>query len=143
MSPIAKLLVPFDLEPCSHRALALAIDLARTWGSELVVLHVWEVPGYAYSGLEFSTVDILAPMREAAERRFEDALVDYDAKLPGMKTMLRSGSPWSEIRDAIREEEPDLVVMGTNARHGFDRFMLGSVAEKTVQTSPSPVLTVH
>ena len=36
----------------------------------------------------------------------------------------------------------DVVVMGTHGRSGFDRFFLGSVAEKTLRTSPVPVLVV-
>jgi len=36
-----------------------------------------------------------------------------------------------------------MVVMGTHGRTGLAHFLLGSVTEKVVQTSPVPVLTVH
>ncbi len=43
----------------------------------------------------------------------------------------------------IDEHDVDLVVMGTHGHTGFDRYMLGSVAEKLVRTSPVPVVTVR
>jgi len=35
------------------------------------------------------------------------------------------------------------VVVGTHGRTGFDRYVLGSVTEYLVRTSPIPVLTVR
>ena len=41
------------------------------------------------------------------------------------------------------ENDVDLVVMGTRGKTGFERYLLGSVAEKVVRVSPVPVVTVH
>jgi nucleotide-binding universal stress UspA family protein len=37
----------------------------------------------------------------------------------------------------------DLIVCGTHGRHGWDRVIMGSVAERLVRLAPCPVLTVH
>ena len=37
----------------------------------------------------------------------------------------------------------DLIVLGTHGKSGFDRFLLGSVAEKVTRTSKVPVLVVR
>jgi hypothetical protein len=42
----------------------------------------------------------------------------------------------------IEEHDIDLVVVGTHGRTGFDRYVLGSVTEYLVRTSPIPALTV-
>jgi len=42
----------------------------------------------------------------------------------------------------VEEHDIDLVVVGTHGRTGFDRYVLGSVTEHLVRTSPIPVLTV-
>ncbi|MFC6724764.1 universal stress protein, partial [Halobium palmae] len=42
-----------------------------------------------------------------------------------------------------REEDADLVATGTRGRHGENRFLIGSVAERVVRTCPVPVLTVR
>ena len=47
------------------------------------------------------------------------------------------------ILDYGDEHGADCIVMGTHGRTGLDRFVLGSVAERTLRESPVPVLTVH
>lgn len=55
---------------------------------------------------------------------------------------VRSGRPHEEILELVGDSDIDLIVMGTEARTGVDRFLLGSVAEKVIRESPVPVLTV-
>jgi nucleotide-binding universal stress UspA family protein len=47
------------------------------------------------------------------------------------------------IRSYVADHDVDLVVVGTHGRTGFDRYVLGSVAEALVRTAPVPVLTVR
>jgi nucleotide-binding universal stress UspA family protein len=56
---------------------------------------------------------------------------------------VRWGDPAAAIIAYAVENEIDLVVMGTRGKTGFERYMLGSVAEKVIRASPVPVLTVH
>ena len=48
-----------------------------------------------------------------------------------------------EILRAAVEHEAFAIVMGTNGRVGFDRFLLGSVAEKVVRRAGCPVWTLR
>jgi nucleotide-binding universal stress UspA family protein len=56
--------------------------------------------------------------------------------------LTREGAAWREVVAAAEEWPADLIVMGTHGRGGFERFILGSVAEKVLRSSPCPVLTV-
>jgi nucleotide-binding universal stress UspA family protein len=56
---------------------------------------------------------------------------------------VREGRPASEIDAYARSVDADLVAMGTRGRHGENRFLIGSVAERVVRTCPVPVLTVR
>lgn len=49
------------------------------------------------------------------------------------------------VHDAIVEEARryDMIVMGTHGRRGFDRAVLGSIAERVIRDAPCPVVTVH
>jgi nucleotide-binding universal stress UspA family protein len=58
-------------------------------------------------------------------------------------TAVRAGRPAEEIVAYAREVDADVVATGTRGRHGEGRFILGSVAESVVRTSPVPVLTVR
>jgi nucleotide-binding universal stress UspA family protein len=53
------------------------------------------------------------------------------------------GDPASEIVRWANDHGCDLIVVGTHGRRGFQRFLLGSVAERVVRTADVPVLTAH
>ena len=55
---------------------------------------------------------------------------------------VESSNVYREILQQASVTAANLVVMGTHGRSGFDRLVLGSVAEKTLRTSPVPVLVV-
>lgn len=57
---------------------------------------------------------------------------------------------WSVVRGPTAESiltyaanhDIDLIVMGTHARTGVDRLIIGSIAENVIRESTAPVLTV-
>lgn len=142
MISFKSILVPIDFGGPSKHALEVALDLAKQYRGSLTLLHTWELPAYAYNGMEFSAVDLLTPIMDAAQQQLDKVLADVKREAPDAKAILKRGSPWREILATIEETRPDLVVMGTHGRRGVGRAVLGSVAEKIVRTSPVPVLTV-
>lgn len=56
---------------------------------------------------------------------------------------VRWGDPAVAIVAYAVENDVALVVMGTRGKTGFERYLLGSVAEKVVRVSPVPVLTIY
>jgi nucleotide-binding universal stress UspA family protein len=52
------------------------------------------------------------------------------------------GESWRAVLLAAKDQQADLIVMGTHGRAGLERVFLGSIAEKIVRLSPIPVLTV-
>lgn len=81
--------------------------------------------------------------REQAGADAVDALA-ADPAASGVDTVrhVEHGRPIEVILDTIESYDIDVVVMGTTGRRGTDRILLGSVAEKTVRSSPVPVLTL-
>jgi nucleotide-binding universal stress UspA family protein len=143
MVSFKKILVPVDFGESSKQALDLAIDLAKQYGSELTLLHTWEIPVYGYGAMEFSAMDMLTPIQGAATEQLDALLVEVRRQLPATKGLIARGVAWRELLTIIEESRPDLVVMGTHGRRGLGRAILGSVAEKIVRMSPVPVLTVR
>jgi nucleotide-binding universal stress UspA family protein len=140
------ILVPVDFGEPSDHALQTAIDLAKHYGASLTLIHTWEYPAYAYTGMEFSAVDLLGPIQQAAREQLADSVEKAQKALPTpdrVTGILRQGVAWRQILGTIEEVKPDLVVMGTHGRRGVKRALLGSVAEKIVRTSTAPVLTVR
>lgn len=137
------ILVAFDFGRASERALEVAIDLARPAGARLTILHVCEVPAYAYVGVDVAPADLLTPIAEAGEARLRDLVRSEQARFPGAQGAFRVGVPADEILAQVAEGAHDLVVMGTHGRRGLAHLAIGSVAERIVRTSPVPVLTVR
>jgi nucleotide-binding universal stress UspA family protein len=59
------------------------------------------------------------------------------------KAVLATGSVYQCIANTARQMKADLIVVGTHGRTGLSHVLLGSVAERVVQTAPCPVLTVR
>lgn len=140
------IMVPVDFGEPSDQALETAIDLAKQYGAALTLVHTWEYPPYAYTGMEFSVVDLLGPIQKAASEQLVVCVAKAQKALPpslNVTGVLKQGVAWRQILSTIEELKPDLVVMGTHGRRGVRHALLGSVAEKIVRTSPAPVLTVR
>jgi nucleotide-binding universal stress UspA family protein len=65
--------------------------------------------------------------------------------LPGqdLETLLIEKHSAEGILSAAKALNSDLIIMGTHGRTGFNRMMMGSVAETVLRESECPVLTVH
>jgi nucleotide-binding universal stress UspA family protein len=142
MKTFKHILVPTDFEAASAEALDAAIGLAQAFDAKLTLLHVWEIPIYPYMEFMLNS-EVITSIEDRAVKQLEGAITKIRQVLPSATSALKAGLPWGGIVDAIKELQPDLVVMGTHGRRGFSHLMLGSVAEKVVQLSPVPVLTVR
>ncbi|AUX42327.1 universal stress protein [Sorangium cellulosum] len=134
-----RILVPVDLGEESSSAVALAADLAQRIGGEVVMMHVYTLPQYAYAGVNIALVpETVAKIGAIARRALEGYAKDHG----GVHSLLREGDPAEEILGAIASERPYMVVMSTHRRKGISRLLLGSVADKVARRSPVPVMTV-
>lgn len=145
MVKFTHILCPTDLSEPSVRPLVYAAALARRYKAKLTVLHVaptfdpMPVRSAALSGaLQLiyppSREEVLEELRRVADTAGAGSI---DATLAA-----EAGDPARTIVDQAIAIPADLVVMGTHGRGGFDRFMIGSVAEKVLRKVPCPVLTV-
>ncbi|WP_135533981.1 universal stress protein [Halostella pelagica] len=122
-----------------ERAVETALDLARRFDAEVHALYVVDE-----SEVDSSPESIRDEMRAALEESGEDAL-DAVSEWADREvvTAVREGRPAGEICAYARENDVDLVATGTRGRHGENRFLIGSVAERVVRSCPTPVLTVR
>ena len=140
--PYRDVLVPTDGSDCATAALRVGIDVAAAEGAALHLLSVVDVASLG--------VDVRADIQTTAMRESADAIVEEAAALatdagvdPVSTTVEEGTSIHRTIRSYVTDHDVDLVVLGTHGRTGFDRYVLGSVAEKLVRSSPVPVLTVR
>lgn len=137
------ILVPTDFGDASTAALDLAVELARPFHAEIVVLHVYSIPVVGSGEGPLVMAELTERIFEAAESCLADAVSVHRSCGVPMRTLLREGDPSSVIQEVTNAVDADLVSMGTHGRRGLPRFLIGSVAEKVIRASRVPVLTVH
>jgi len=137
-----RLLVPTDGSPESLRAVDEAIDLATVLGADLTALYV--VDTRDYSTLPEAKWLALADELEAEGERAL-AAVDRrasEADIP-LSTAIVRGVPHQSIVEYAVEASADVIVMSTHGRTGLDRFLIGSVTEKVIRSTSTPVLVIR
>jgi universal stress protein A len=144
MAIFRRILHPTDFSRASAPALRRSVALAKACRAPLVLLHVMTPPSpfIGESTPPSSFVELLRLARRSAKRRLAAALARVKRERVGARAILVEGLPASEILSAARRTRADLIVMGTHGRTGVSRLFLGSVAERVVRESRSPVLTV-
>ena len=142
--PQKTFLVPTDFSPCAEAALKQAIELGRGTDTRILLVHAYAMPLVGpYDGAIVPNGDVIASIEMAARRGLTDLATRYaDCGVP-IKTVLKNGDARDFILSMAKEEDAALIVMGTHGRNGIARALLGSVAERIVRTSATPVLTVH
>jgi nucleotide-binding universal stress UspA family protein len=142
MIAINRILCPVDFSDASRAALDHAAALARRYEARLIALHV--VP-LVPSTLTFPPAISAATLEPISFDLFRDELrrfVEPVADLVPAETVVTSGDAARTILDQARTADADLLVLGTHGRSGFERLVLGSVAEKVLRRAACPVLTV-
>lgn len=147
---IAKILAATDFSEDSELALTYAEDLARKLGAEIVLLHVDQPLAPVMVSPDLGpAMDVGAMSRIAEEQRLlaqrELDKIVQRIRDSGLKarSLLKVGSPFLEILHASQSENIDLIVLGTHGRTGLAHVLMGSVAERVVQKSAVPVLTIR
>jgi len=138
------IVVATDGSDSVRRAVDIAVDIAARFDAEVHAVYIVD------SGEVESTPDeVREDLREALDDHGEaaleqvaDAAADRDPEL-NVTAEVREGRPAAEISGYARDIDADVVAMGTRGRHGENRFLIGSVAERVVRTCPIPVLTVR
>ncbi|ELZ98944.1 UspA domain-containing protein [Haloferax mucosum ATCC BAA-1512] len=137
----SEILVPTDGSKAAERAIDHALDLAETYDSRVHALYV--VDTSIYTSLDAGAdvvINALEREGEAATGHIKEAAKTSGAEI---ETEVVTGTAYRSIRDYIDDHDIDLVVMGTHGRTGLSHYLLGSVTERVVRTSPVPVLTIR
>lgn len=122
-----------------ERAIVVALDLAERFDAAVHALYVVDA-----GEVESSPDAVRDEVRSALETQGEDAIEGVvDRTDREVTAALREGRPPAVISEYAREVDADVVAAGTRGRHGENRFLVGSVAERVVRTCPVPVLTVR
>ncbi len=133
-------LIATDFSSASGKAMRHALAIARFYGARFCLAHV-----VSSLGLTLAGPSAIAGCEEAVSRDtacLKESLTRTGA-LTGLqnKFIVRQGEVWAELREIIRQENTDLVVIATHGRQGLGKLFRGSVAEQIFRQADCPVLT--
>lgn len=122
----------------SKAAADKAIDLAKSYGGDLKVISVVDVPAEFYGEAPGIVEDLVKKAKTYVES------VKKQAEKAGIKTetFVREGEAYQAVTDIAKEQNINAIVMGSHGRTGIKRLLMGSVAEKVIGYAPCPVLVV-
>jgi nucleotide-binding universal stress UspA family protein len=137
-----KILVPTDGSEFAKKAQQHALFLANVTGAEIVAVSVTENTFVNGLPLDDEVYLLNQVLKERSEENLEefDKLNEDDLKITHI---IKEGSPAKCILEVAKEEDVDLIVMGSSGKSGFDRFIMGSVADKVVNSAKCAVLIIH
>ena len=129
-----------DFSTASQKALGYAVAIARRHCAELDVVHVVD--------LSAAMVSSEGPTECLLEALLQSSRESLNASVKAMRGVkmrveVREGiSPPDDLLACSREFSADLIVMGTASKHGLDKLILGSTAERVLRAASCPVLVV-
>jgi nucleotide-binding universal stress UspA family protein len=151
---IKKILVPIDGSDLSFKAAAYAIHLAKADNSEVMALNVVEdIKQGGAIGLQakYGNVSLVDAFRKARKESAEQWMskISQEAKSEGVS--FRSeiiddediSSEAGVITEFARQNNFDLIVIGSKGRSKLERFLMGGVTNSVVNSAQIPVLVVR
>jgi len=137
---LRKILFANEGSPAADRALLYVEHLARLESAEVVVVHVFEVPG-RYAATE-AYEDLRASFDRAAWAVVDDAVTELEKGDIRVRGVVREGPAAHVILQVAEEESASLIVMGTRGPSSAAELLLGSVSAEVLRRARCPVLAV-
>jgi nucleotide-binding universal stress UspA family protein len=136
---ISKILLAVDGSEFSERAIPVAAELARKFGSEILVFHVRGTAVGRAAAFELESVDEAADLID----RVAKWLKDQGISARGEVVTSIHGREAREILETVKVEGIDLIVMGSRGLGDLAGLLLGSVTHKVLHLADRPVLIVR
>ena len=149
MNKVKKIMVAVDFSDHSFAAAQYAAGLASDLDARLLLTNVINQKDVDILEIAVKRVAIFSVekyIEEQIENR-KKQLADLEKKLNldnlNVQTNVRTGVPFREILIEIKENKPDLLVMGRKGRSELTDIVIGSCAQKLFRRCPIPLLTIR
>jgi nucleotide-binding universal stress UspA family protein len=144
-----QILFPTDFSDAAHAAFIYALKFADSFGAELVVLHVYDLPIVETPPLPESTTEIFEIVEMHQYESFKEELPEMYkiAETHGLghiktRNVMLYGDLVYNVNKVCSEENIDLIVMGTKGASGLKETFLGSKTASVISNAKVPVLGI-
>ena len=145
METVEHILFPVDLTESSERLVPTVLTMAEKFNATVHIVFIVRIFQY------FTDIYVAPPsisifeneLVEGARKKMDEFLASHFTALPQTRGEVILGDPSDAIIDYVKQNNIDMIVMGTHGRKGLDRVLFGSVAERVIKTVRIPVLVVN
>ena len=145
MKQVQKILFPIDFASNFETLVPWVSTLAKKFNATVYVLFVaQDLKHFASFYVPHGNIeDFQRQSVDSAKKRMAAAVDEFSKHFPKLETRVELGAPAEKILAFVKQENIDLIIMGSHGRTGLDHMIFGSVANKVVKNASCPVLTIH
>lgn len=144
-----KILFPTDFSDTANNALVYALRMADNQNATIYVLHAYEMPVISATANPVMVQDVYKTIELSNFENFKDQVPQirdiarkHNLDHVPIHFILEEGFLNTILKKRVKEEDIDLVVMGTNGNSGFEKKILGSNTSNAISSLDIPVLSV-
>ncbi len=140
---VQKILIPYDFSETAELSLEHAIFMAKRLKAAITLLHIVETVSFT-SAISHAFTGFEKNIEDATQEKLDNLAKEIHVK-HGITLNIRTevGRIYKKICQVAKDEESDLIIMGTHGVSGYQKFSLGTNTSKVVMESPCPVLSVQ
>lgn len=144
-----KILFPTDFSKVAENAFLHALHYAKAINAELLLLHTYELPIVDNQFVPQNYKDIFDSLELSQFEKFKDEIpklrliaTQNGLEHVRMNHLLRDGDLIYNIKEVIKTENIDLVIMGTSGAEGWKETFLGTNTGEVLLNINVPILSI-
>ncbi len=148
-----KILIALDYDPPAQKIAETGYALAKAMTAKVVLVHILSEATYYFSpeysavmGFEgFNTLSMAPSVNSAELKKAGQDYLDKSKRHLGddnIQTIIKEGDFASGIVETAKEVNADIIVLGSHGRRGFNKILMGSVAEQVLHKSTIPLFII-
>jgi len=138
-----KVLIALDYDPTAKKVADVGFAIAKAMGAEIVLIHV-VVDLVTYS-LQYINMDALqlegGIALKDASRKFLEKMKHHLGDMM-IKSLIKEGDFADCILETVKEEDIDIIVMGSHSKKWLENIVMGSVTEEVLRKATIPLFIV-
>jgi nucleotide-binding universal stress UspA family protein len=147
MQKIRHIVVPVDLDRHTGKLVDFAVDMAaRLDCDEVTFFHGVD---FEYGPMgemvlgNFSYEDYNSLRVDQAKKKLDEIVQKATCKCKKCGSKVAFGYVVDEIVQYAKDQEADMIIIGTHGKRAIEKILLGSVAERVIKKAHCPILVMN